>query len=93
MAAEEPLELRVQLSGGNSEPISVTMRTPGHDLHLVRGWLHAEGLGGAVQELWQTSDTPNVVWLRGDEPLLLGAGAAPRLPAPAESAAAAASSG
>ena len=73
VAAEEPLELRVQLPGGNSEPISVTMRTPGHDLHLVRGWLHAEGLGGAVQELWQTPDAPNVVWLRGDELLLLGA--------------------
>ena len=73
MAAEEPLELRVQLARGGSEPISVTMRTPGHDLHLVRGWLHAEGLGGAVRELWQTPDTPNVVWLRGDESLLLGA--------------------
>ena len=73
VAAEEPLELRVQLPGGNSEPISVTMRTPGHDLHLVRGWLHAEGLGGAVQELWQTPDVPNVVWLRGDESVLLGA--------------------
>ena len=73
VAAEEPLELRVQLAGGGSEPLSVTMRTPGHDLHLARGWLHAEGLGGAVQELWQTGDTPNVVWLRGDESVLLGA--------------------
>ena len=73
VAAEEPLELRVQLAGEGSEALSVTMRTPGHDLHLARGWLHAEGLGGAVRELWQTSDTPNVVWLRGDESVLLGA--------------------
>ena len=73
VAAEEPLELRVQFAAGDSEPISITMRTPGHDLHLARGWLHAEGLGGAVQELWQTPDAPNVVWLRGEESVLLGA--------------------
>ncbi len=73
VAAEEPLELRVQLAGEGSEALSVTMRTPGHDLHLARGWLHAEGLGGAVRELWQTGDSPNVVWLRGDESVLLGA--------------------
>jgi FdhD protein len=39
LAAEEPLEIRV----GN-DPLSVTMRTPGHDLELAAGFLFTEGL-------------------------------------------------
>jgi FdhD protein len=39
LAAEEPLEIRV---GDN--PLSVTMRTPGHDIELVAGFLFTEGL-------------------------------------------------
>jgi FdhD protein len=39
LAVEEPLEIRV-----NGEPFSVTMRTPGHDLDLVLGFLVAEGV-------------------------------------------------
>ena len=39
LAAEEPLEIRI----GN-EPLSVTMRTPGHDLELAAGFLFTEGL-------------------------------------------------
>jgi len=39
LAAEEPLEIRI----GN-EPLSVTMRTPGHDLELAAGFLLTEGL-------------------------------------------------
>jgi FdhD protein len=39
LAAEEPLEIRV----GN-EPLSVTMRTPGHDLELAAGFLFTEGV-------------------------------------------------
>lgn len=73
VAAEEPLELRVRLPGGDSETLNVTMRTPGHDLQLARGWLHAEGLTAAVGELWQEPDAPNVVWIRGDPEALLTA--------------------
>lgn len=39
LAAEEPLEIRI---GG--QPLSVTMRTPGHDLELAAGFLLTEGL-------------------------------------------------
>lgn len=39
LAVEEPLEIRL-----NGEPWVVTMRTPGHDIELVHGFLHAEGV-------------------------------------------------
>lgn len=39
VAGEEPLEIRL-----DGRPYTVTMRTPGHDLDLVNGLLHSEGL-------------------------------------------------
>jgi FdhD protein len=39
LAAEEPLEIRVA-----GVPLSVTMRTPGHDLELAAGFLLTEGI-------------------------------------------------
>ena len=39
LAAEEPLEIRV-----DGEPVSVTMRTPGHDFELALGFCRTEGL-------------------------------------------------
>lgn len=39
LAAEEPLEIRI---GG--APLTVTMRTPGHDLELAAGFLRTEGI-------------------------------------------------
>lgn len=39
LVLEEPLELRIE-----SRPVSVTMRTPGHDLELAAGLLLSEGL-------------------------------------------------
>jgi FdhD protein len=39
LAVEEPLEIRV-----DATPVSVTMRTPGHDLDLALGFLVTEGL-------------------------------------------------
>jgi FdhD protein len=39
LSAEEPLEIRV-----DTRPVSVTMRTPGHDEELAAGFLLTEGL-------------------------------------------------
>ncbi len=39
LSVEEPLEIRI-----HGEPLTVTMRTPGHDIELVHGFLFSEGL-------------------------------------------------
>lgn len=55
MAVEEPLEIRVSWgpAGGprRSEPLVVTMRTPGDDFELVAGFLHGEGLVSTPEPL------------------------------------------
>jgi FdhD protein len=55
LAVEEPLEIRVSWSdaGGRkqTEPLAVTMRTPGDDFDLVAGFLHGEGVVGGAAEL------------------------------------------
>lgn len=45
LAVEEPLEIRVA-----GAPLSVTMRTPGHDVELAAGFLVSEGVIGAGEE-------------------------------------------
>jgi FdhD protein len=46
LAAEEPLELRV-----DGRALSVTMRTPGHDVELAHGFLLTEGVVGEVADV------------------------------------------
>lgn len=46
LAAEEPLEIRV---GGR--PLAVTMRTPGDDFDLARGFLVSEGVVSAASDV------------------------------------------
>lgn len=46
LAVEEPLEIRI-----GETPISVTMRTPGHDLELAAGFVFTEGIISSREEL------------------------------------------
>lgn len=46
LATEEPLEIRV-----DGTPITVTMRTPGHDLELATGFLLTEGMIQTLDQL------------------------------------------
>ncbi len=46
LAAEEPLEIRV-----DGKPLSVTMRTPGHDVELAHGFLLTEGVIGSRDDV------------------------------------------
>ncbi len=39
LAVEEPLEIRL-----DDQPVSITMRTPGHDFELAAGFLFSEGI-------------------------------------------------
>ena len=69
VAVEEPLEIRV-----DDAPLTVTMRTPGHDEELALGFLHGEGLIDAPRPAGPTADlAANVVEVGG--PLLRDPGA------------------
>jgi len=46
LVGEEPLEIRL-----NHDPVTVTMRTPGHDLELAAGFLFAEGIVQRREEI------------------------------------------
>jgi FdhD protein len=83
IAVEEPLEIRLlkeqprdaqQTNGGTGQPISITMRSPGHDSELALGFLHGEGIIGGpadVIDVRPCGPTGNVVrvTLRADLPL------------------------
>lgn len=56
LAAEEPLEIRIA-----GEPVSVTMRTPGHDQELVAGLLLSESLIRAGDRPLMRQEKANVV--------------------------------
>src|SRR5512143_4037847 len=51
VAVEEPLEIRV-----DGRPLSVTMRTPGHDEELALGFLFGEGLIDGPRPVGLTED-------------------------------------
>src|ERR1700747_2217778 len=69
VAIEEPLEIRV-----DGAPLSVTMRTPGHDEELALGFLYGEGLIDGPRRVGLTEDlAANIVEVSG--PLLRDPGA------------------
>ncbi len=51
VAVEEPVEIRV-----DGQPLSVTMRTPGHDEELALGFLYGEGLIDGPRTAGPTDD-------------------------------------
>lgn len=50
IAVEEPLEVR-----WNGEVITTMMRTPGHDLELIHGFLHSEGIIKSIDDIQRAS--------------------------------------
>jgi FdhD protein len=55
LAAEEPMEIRVQGPGQASSAVAVTMRTPGGDFELAAGFLFTEGLIDALDDVRRVS--------------------------------------
>jgi len=53
VVVEEPLEIRVSRLGevGPGKAVSVTMRTPGHDVELALGFLHGEGVIRSLRDV------------------------------------------
>ena len=68
LAVEEPLLIELAHDradedgavGRVTESVSVTMRTPGHDVELALGFLYTEGIVAAAGEVATTSDEPPV---------------------------------
>src|SRR5258708_21108662 len=54
LAAEEPLEIRV---GG--QPLTLLMRTPGHDRDLALGFLFGEGIIRSADQVTALTVLPN----------------------------------
>jgi FdhD protein len=53
LAVEEPLEIRV-----DTQPVSVTMRTPGHDDELAAGFLATEGIIASGKDVVRIAPHP-----------------------------------
>ncbi|MDO5700812.1 MAG: formate dehydrogenase accessory sulfurtransferase FdhD [Bowdeniella nasicola] len=61
LAVEEPLEIRV---GGRS--LTTTMRTPGHDIELVHGFLFAEGIIRSREDIREVRYCPGATGPGGE---------------------------
>ncbi len=65
VAVEEPLEIVVQLTGGERTSLGLTMRTPGDDVDLAIGLLYAEGAIKHGDEVMSVSEKPGRCRSRG----------------------------
>src|SRR6267143_6618666 len=54
LAAEEPLEIRI-----GSQPLTLMMRTPGHDRELALGFLFGEGIICSADDVSALTVVPN----------------------------------
>lgn len=63
LAAEEPLDVRLS-EGGAARSVAITMRTPGDDMNLARGFLFTEGIIGARAQVQCEITDSNVVEVR-----------------------------
>lgn len=54
VVGEEPLEIRI-----GDAPLSVTMRTPGHDLELAAGFVFTEGIVRSREQIASVSHAPD----------------------------------
>ncbi|MEM7137587.1 MAG: formate dehydrogenase accessory sulfurtransferase FdhD [Myxococcota bacterium] len=69
VAVEEPLQVLLEYGEGHARkeaPLAATMRTPGHDVDLVTGFLFGEGVIGSTDDVLGVrhctqSETPNNV--------------------------------
>jgi FdhD protein len=55
LAVEEPLEIRL-----GQKPVSITMRTPGHDFELAAGFLFTEGILHHAADVQAVGWSPNI---------------------------------
>ncbi len=53
LAVEEPLEIRI-----GETPVSITMRTPGHDFELAAGFLFTEGILASSRDIASIRSAP-----------------------------------
>ena len=60
LAVEEPLDIRLS-NGGAARSVAITMRTPGNDEDLARGFLFTEGVLGAQTQVQCGVTKSNVV--------------------------------
>ncbi len=64
VSVEEPLEMRIKFKKKNNwetQNISITMRTPGHDDDLIRGFLFNEGIVENINDIDEVSHKGEVV--------------------------------
>jgi FdhD protein len=54
LATEEPMEIRL-VSGGDTQTVAVTMRTPGSDFELAAGFLYGEGIVSCREDIRRIS--------------------------------------
>ena len=62
VAVEEPLEIILEygpIAARSTAPVSVTMRTPGHDTELALGFLFTEGILSGIAEKPEATESAN----------------------------------